>query len=326
VHCGKLSAIAVAALTLLLAACEAPLHVEGVDANGRHAVRRSDLLQAAARSDTTTVVAGNHGLLLRSTDGGASWQRQSFASWPSFIDVTSCGKGLFAALAVEGEVWTSADDGLTWTAHSIETREAPQAITCDAGERLWVVGSFGTIIASADGGVSWADHSPGDDVIFNFVHFFDADTGLVLGEFGTVMWSRDGGASWTAADDPLPGEFYPLAAWFESPHRGWVAGLGGQILYTDDGGRHWTLQTTGTVVPLYGLVPVGGAMYALGGEGTVLRLEGERWTRVDHAQPIRLHLRAHLALDDDRLLVGGAAGALYVLPVRELSAHTGGGS
>lgn len=314
--------IAVLLLASLLAACESALNLAGTEAASRQALRRSDLFQAAAHTGKAVVVVGNHGLMLRSTDGGSSWQRQNFAGWPSLVDVTACGNGLFAALAVEGEVWISDDDGLTWSARPLETEEAPQAITCDPNDRLWVVGSFGTILASADGGDSWSDHSPGDDIIFNHIRFFDARTALVLGEFGAVMWSRDGGATWTVADQPMPEEFYPLAAWFRSPQEGWVAGISGQILYTGDGGSTWTLQSTGTIVPLYGLVPVGGVLHAVGGEGTVLRLDGERWLHVEHGKPIRLHLRAHLALDEQRLLVGGAAGALHVLSLREPSAST----
>lgn len=322
-----MSCVAVALLAAALAACEAPLRVDAVEANGQRPIRRSDSFQAATRSAGTVVVVGDHGLLLRSVDGGRTWQRQIFTTWPSLIDVAACTSGLFAALAAEGEVWTSTDNGVTWDANRLPTEEAPQAITCDPNNRLWVVGSLGAIVASADGGKTWTDHSSGDDVILNYIHFFDADTALVLGEFGTVMWSHDGGNTWTAAEEPLPDEFYPLAAWFESPQRGWVAGLGGRILFTDDGGASWTVQPSGTIVPLYGLASVAGVPYAVGGEGSVLRMEGDRWVRLEHSARIRLHLRVDLDLDDDHLLVGGAAGALYALPVRELTvradAHAG---
>ncbi|MCC7121834.1 MAG: glycosyl hydrolase [Gammaproteobacteria bacterium] len=313
-------------IAVLLAACEAPLNVSGVDAAAREPIRRSDLLQAAARSDEVIVVVGNHGLLLRSTDGGETWQRRVLANWPSLIDVTACGNGLFAALAAEGEVWTSGDGGVTWAINRLETEEAPQALTCDPRNRLWVVGSFGTVIDSADGGHTWTDHSRGEDLIFNHIQFLDTDTALVLGEFGAVVWSRDGGATWQGAEHPLPDEFYPLSAWFENPARGWVAGISGQILYTDDGGTNWQRQPTGTIVPLYALAPLAGTLYALGGEGTILRLEGTRWVRVEHGRQIRLHLRAHLNLDDERLLVGGAAGSLHILRAGELSASAAANS
>jgi len=312
--------LSVALVAVLLGACEAPLRLEGVEANKREPIRRSDLFQAAARNGRAAVVVGNHGLVIRSGDGGANWQRQEFEDWPSLIDVTSCGNGLFAALAVEGQVWTSSDDGATWTRNLIETEEAPQAISCDPRDRLWVVGSFSTIISSDDGGRTWNDYSLGDDVILNYVRFFDEDNAVVLGEFGTVFWSEDGGETWAPAETPLPDEFYPLAAWFESRERGWVTGLSGQILHTADGGRSWSVQPADTLAPVYGLTPVAGTLYAVGGEGVVLRYDGERWGRVDHGKPIRLFLRANLALDGDRLLVGGAAGALYVLPVSDLPA------
>lgn len=309
--------IVVVALALLLAACEAPLRLQGVEQSLGEPIWRGDLFQAAATAGQAIVVVGNHGLILHSSDGGVSWGRHELPEWPSLIDVTACGDGLIAALAIEGEVWTSTDGGATWTEHLVETEEAPQAITCDRRDRLWVVGSFSTIMSSADDGATWTDVSLGDDVILNAIQFFDDEQAIVLGEFGTVIKTSDGGATWEHAD-PLPDEFYPLAVWFDDPDTGWVAGLGGRVLHTTDGGATWERQPTPTLVPLYGLARSGGALYAVGGEGTLLKLEAERWVRVDHGKPIRLFLRAILPLGEDRLLVGGRAGALYVLPITDL--------
>ncbi len=118
--------------------------------------------------------------------------------WPSLIDIASCGDGRFAALATESQVYVSADDGATWQAHAISTEESPQAITCDPGNRLWVVGSFSTIMASSDGGANWEDHSIGEDTILTNIQFIDATHAVVFGEFGTSYRSTDAGATWSA--------------------------------------------------------------------------------------------------------------------------------
>ncbi len=313
----KYSVVRLAAFVLTaasaLAACESPLNLKGVQASQAAPIRRGDLFQQAASSDKALLVVGNHGLVLRSVDAGTTWSRQEVPGWPSLIGIAACPNGQFAALATEGEVFVSADDGQTWVSNPIQTEESPQGITCDPQNRLWVVGSFTTIIVSDDAGKNWDDHSIGDDTILTTIQFIDAEHALIFGEFGFNVHSADGGATWTPGE-PLPGGFYPQDAYFRDLDTGWVAGLAGQILHTADGGKTWALQSTQTLVPIYSLAGIGADIYAAGGEGTLLKLNGDSWQRVDYGEPVRLFLRVIHAAGNDRLLIGGAAGALYAVP------------
>ncbi len=307
------SAVLVLAASSLLAACESPLNLKGVEASESQPIRRGDLFQQAASSDKVLLVVGNHGVVLRSADAGTTWSRQEVPGWPSLIGIAACPNGQFAALATEGEVLVSADDGQTWIPNPIQTEESPQGITCDPQNRLWVVGSFTTIIVSDDAGKNWDDRSIGDDTILTTIQFIDAEHAMIFGEFGFNVHSADGGESWTPGE-PLPGELYPQDAYFRDLDNGWVAGLAGQILHTADGGKSWALQNTQTLVPIYSLAGIGADIYAAGGEGTLLKLAGDSWQRVDYGKPVRLFLRVIHAAGDDRLLIGGAAGALYAVP------------
>ena len=258
-------------------------------------------------------MVGNHGVVLRSVDDGTTWSRQEIPGWPSLIGIAACPDGQFAALATEGEVLVSADDGQTWVSNPIQTEESPQGITCDQQNRLWVVGSFTTIIVSDDAGQNWDDRSIGDDTILTTIQFIDADHAVIFGEFGFNVRSDDGGETW-APGEPLPDEFYPQDVYFRDLDNGWVVGLAGQILHTADGGKIWALQDTQTLVPIYSLAGIGADIYAAGGEGTLLKLNGNSWQRVNYGEPVRLFLRVIHAAGDDRLLIGGAAGALYAVP------------
>ncbi|MDP2323139.1 MAG: hypothetical protein Q8N51_03815, partial [Gammaproteobacteria bacterium] len=184
--------VLVLAFAATLGACESPLNLDGVEHRKTVPIRRSDMFQEAASNGNALVVVGNHGLVLRSTDDGATWARQELPQWPSLIDLAACPDGQLAALATEGEVLVSTDDGQTWAPHPIETEESPQGITCDPVNRLWVVGSFSTIIVSADGGETWDDKSMGDDTIFTTIQFLDEQNAVIFGEFGSTVHSRDG--------------------------------------------------------------------------------------------------------------------------------------
>ncbi len=312
--------VAMLATAIVLAGCESPLRLEGVEAQKAAPIRRSDMFQQAAVSDRTLVVVGTHGLVLRSSDAGGSWLRQELAGWPSLIDVAACPDGRLAALAAESQVLVSTDDGGSWQAHAIPTEESPQAVTCDPANRLWVVGSFSTIIVSDDGGATWDDRSIGEDTILTTIQFIDANRAVVFGEFGTNYRSADGGATWTAGP-PLPDGFYAQDAYFSDATTGWVTGLAGQILHTADGGSSWTLEPAETQVPIYAVVQQDGRTFAAGGEGALLERREGSWIRVEHGRTVRQLLRVLQPLAGGRLLIGGAAGALHVVSTPERAAR-----
>jgi photosystem II stability/assembly factor-like uncharacterized protein len=218
-------------------------------------------------------------------------------------------------LAIEGSVWSS-DDGISWAEHSLNTVERPEAISCDPAGRYWVVGSFSTMFMSDDAGENWSTQTSGEDLILTSVQFFSRSDGIVVGEYGTVMTTSDGGASWTLAD-PVPDEFFPLAAYFASPERGWIAGLNGAILETLDGAASWTHLQTETSAPIYKLVPFGKSIYALGDFGTVLQLQAAQgdeppaWEARNTGRNTRSYFRAALVVDDS-LLLGGGGGTLFL--------------
>lgn len=310
-------AIIILFLISSLIGCEAPLQMEGVEQRRSEPVRYSDKLQAATSHGDTIIVVGNQGLILTSNDEGRSWSRNKLPDWPALIDVAACPNGLFAALAVEGQVWISADKGGDWFPHPFKTEEAPQAITCDPQNRLWIVGSFSSILSSSDSGETWKFNSLDEDIILTNIQFLDMQNAVISGEFGTVLKSDDGGDSWQRMPD-IKEEFYPHAMYFNDPNSGWLVSLRGQILYTTDGAESWVLQESQTIAPLYGIEKVANDIYIVGGEGIVLKLQGNQWLRINHGKPIRLYLRAVVSIGNDKLLIAGNEGALYVLSASEL--------
>lgn len=307
-----------AVLMLVTFGCEAPLRLEQVEATQSNPIRRSDFFQVAASNGDAIVVTGNQGLVVVSDDGGERWVRHKLPQLPGLIDITVCPNGTFAALAFEGALWVSADDGQSWEQRPFESEEAMQAVVCDPANRFWIVGSFSTIVRTDDAGKTWTTVTEGEDAILTTIQFIDAQNAIVLGEFGTVLKTTDSGASWQLGE-PVPNEFYPQEALFTDINTGWTIGLGGAVLYTNDGAQTWTHQATDTLVSLYGIERVGADYFIVGGEGVLMKLQGNQWRRLNHEKPIRLLLRAMLALDADRLLIAGRAGALHVLSTSKLA-------
>ena len=307
-----LHGVAVALLSMLLSGCEAPLTMDGVATAQRQAIHRTDRYQAAARNGAQVVVVGNQGVIVHSADAGETWSRTELPTWPDLIDVAACPDGVFVALAFAPRIFISTDGGSNWESRAIPTEESPQAITCTVDNKIWVVGAFTYRWSSTDRGLSWDEATNDEDAIFTSIQFIDKDNGVIAGEFGTVMTTKDGGQTWESLP-PLDDEFYPQTAYFRDMERGWIGGLGGVILHTEDGGQTWREQDTDTVVPIYNITAVGDNLFAVGGEGTVLRYDGSKWHLFEHGLPLRLYVRAMATLSDERLLIAGVGGALHIV-------------
>ncbi|HBO11252.1 MAG TPA: glycosyl hydrolase [Halieaceae bacterium] len=308
--CSILRAGALLAL-LGVAACEAPLRLEGVEANRAEPVKRYDTLQAAAATAEKLVVVSSAGAALVSSDGGESWQRDALPGAPSLIDVTACADGGIFALDSERRVWALTGDG-TWQGESLPTPESTLSIHCAPGGRLWVTAGFATLLHRPVAGGAWTEDSLGDDLQFTRVKFVDAEHGFAVGEFGTVVASSDGGDSWDYLP-PIPNDFYPMAADFLDRTTGWVGGLDGVIWETRDGGRQWTRQETGSATPVYRIEASDAGVVAVGGAGKYYEYVGGSWVKPANAPEVLAYFRAVELLGPGRILLAGAGGAMALL-------------
>ena len=307
------------AVTAMLAACEAPLNLEQVKAEGERDFRRYDLLQAAAHSSDNVFIASSVGAVISSSDSGESWQRTELAGHPPLIDITACPSGDFHALDSERRVWSRGGDG-SWSSAAVDTPENTLSIHCAPNGRLWVSASFGTLYWTEGDTSQWTEYSLYEDLQFTAVRFVDENVGFALGEFGTVITSTDGGDNWEMLD-PIPNEFYPMAVDFLDADNGWTGGLDGVVWQTSDGGASWTRQQSVTPSPIYNIHASASGVFAVGGSGKLVQLKGGEWGAMPGAPEVLAFMRAIETLDNGSLLVAGGGGLMAVIPADDVAAR-----
>ncbi len=193
-----------------------------------------------AVSDDDLMIGATFGLVLRSRDGGVTWDRSLVQQGIS--NPYSSGRYLFhfppstfIYMQYNG-VQISTDDGLTWVGRLTPGARSiweVQFLTPDIGFGL-ISGDFAR---TSDGGLTW-------DIQSNFrpmlIHFFDADNGMALwsdsqqDDLTYVMKTADGGQTWQKYS---MGERAGYNGWLVlSPSRMWGYGYGGAIRYSGDGG------------------------------------------------------------------------------------------
>jgi photosystem II stability/assembly factor-like uncharacterized protein len=142
---------------------------------------------------------GAYGLLLATTDGGATWKlhskRLDNLDGYHLYGIARSASGALVIAGEAGGLHRSLDDGVSW-----ERLEPPYAgsffgILATNDGSLLIFGLRGNIFRSEDDGDSWMPiDAPGDSTLFGGRVLSDGRIVLV-GASGTVLESRDGGLS-----------------------------------------------------------------------------------------------------------------------------------
>ena len=142
---------------------------------------------------------GSGGIVLASTDGGASWATQArSAEWLNRVRFADDGAHGWA-VGKQGTILATANGGANWAAQTSGTRWMlyDLHVTGD-GQRAWTVGNDGTIFATTNGGALWSAQDSGSKALLTSVHFSgDGLRGWAAGEHGTILLTRNGGRQWS---------------------------------------------------------------------------------------------------------------------------------
>ncbi|HEU4930497.1 MAG TPA: YCF48-related protein [Pyrinomonadaceae bacterium] len=192
--------------------------------------------------------------LMKTTDGGEHWKRVEIKG----LDVDSVlvravfsrnGRGWTFGEA--GLIFTTQDDGMTWTQLRSPTRHLLLGGIFVDNDRGWLVGAGATIIQTSDGGETWYKSTfpqVEKTTRFTATSFIDNRTGWAVGSGGSVFRTTNGGRTWQRQESKVDVDLFDVK--FVDALEGWAVGAEGTIIHTTDGGQHWTTERSGTPHPL----------------------------------------------------------------------------
>ena len=229
--------------------------------------------------------AGEPGVLLVTSDGGATWTRQRFYLPQRGLDVTFSDASTGWLVTDAGTVLTTSDGGAGWTVVK-QAELTAQAIAASGSCSAWVVGNA---------------------------------TGAA-GEPGTsaVLRTTDGGETWRKAGF---GTAQLADVAFADERHGVLIALD-RIWSTSDGGGSWKLRETRPMTVLTGVATGGAARFWVVGWDTqtgdplvfASRDGGATWRRLrvdlPPGEPGALQARQIACAGDDRLWITCAAGVI----------------
>jgi probable HAF family extracellular repeat protein len=238
--------------------------------------------------------AARNAEILRTTNGGASWQPVALFANANGADVSDVdfvdeSNGWATVKAgPPGFVYHSTDGGATWQNASAPATGALSGVDAVDAQTIVAVGtmkdaanaSHGLVLRSTNGGTSWTTATPSATATtFNAVQFV-GQTGWLVGDKGVILKSTDGGASWTPQPSTLAATVALTDVSFADANNGWAA-AGQILLHTTNGGQTWSVQPYGSGFPVYAVSAVSATHAWLAGyNGLVARTTngGTTWT------------------------------------------------
>jgi len=168
----------------------------------------------------------------------------------------------------------------------------------------FAIGAYGLFLQTSDGGASWQQRTifEGDKHLNALAAHGDGNL-YIAGEAGLLLRSMDEGQTWQALESPYKGSFFGIASLRDGGLL--VYGLRGKIFRSPDAGATWEAIESGSQAALLGsAVLADGGVLLAGQSGTVLmsRDHGRSFTLTQ--QPERRHIAAIRAAGKGALLFG----------------------
>lgn len=246
---------------------------------------------------------GHDEVILRTTDGGASWSLAHYAPEREqpLLAVWFDAGGHGLAVGAYSTVYRSSDDGASWQTVPFEPRPLPAAapgaakagpkaakgkfdemhadagaeqphltaIAADARGRLYLTAEAGHLFRSEDAGEHWfALPSPYEGSYFGVLPL-EGDTVLAYGLRGHLFRSEDAGRSWQAIATHTTALLAGAARLADGTIV--VSGLEGVVLLSQDGGRSFRVHQEADRMGFDAVAAVPGGV-VLCGEAGVRRL------------------------------------------------------
>jgi len=163
------------------------------------------------------------GLLLRTPDGGDTWEQIETDRVETFwaIRFSTADRGW--AVGEDGIIMATTDGGQTWAKQNGGTRRALFSLALSSSGKMAAVGEAGTILHSEDG-ANWSRVESGTTETLNAAAAA-GDVFWAVGAHGATIGSRDGGQRWAAANTVSSRDLAAID--LASPARGVAVGRRG---------------------------------------------------------------------------------------------------
>ncbi len=216
-------------------------------------------IYASSFAGNTLWIAGDKGLIKKSTDNGDSFENLFIPNTRStfYTIYAKSDNEAFVTGRTSGNIYHTADGGQTWdtfTLPNVSSSKKFYKILFTSDQVGYIFGHADYCAKTTDGGATWnfiTNNFAASEIIFS-AKFFDDNTGFVGGAYGHLYYTTDGGNSWTQIFLNTE-EIFSIS--FKDQNNGIITTGNGQIFYTHNGGLtvdDWSIATENSVEHILG--------------------------------------------------------------------------
>jgi photosystem II stability/assembly factor-like uncharacterized protein len=192
--------------------------------------------------ETTGYVAANFNSVLKTTDGGSSWQplNTNVTGTHYYNSVAFINNQSGFIVGTNGIILKTTDGGQSW----LNLRPSVsvgwlQSVDFPVNSLTgYIAGLGGLILKTSNGGNLWTQQNTNTGRSINKIQFLDNDNGYAVGSFGTILKTVDGGLNWNSLASGFSQDLFDVE-FPVTPLTGYVSGLSGKLAKTTDGGNTW---------------------------------------------------------------------------------------
>jgi photosystem II stability/assembly factor-like uncharacterized protein len=211
--------------------------------------------------------------LMRTSDGGETWDRIEFAGRERLSRVFFNASGDGFAVGENGTVFSYRAASGGWERQILQTRYRFLDGVFTGDKTAVLAGGGASLLYTDDAGVTWKRGTvPGAaEVRFNAVCFWNQKSGWAVGAGGMIAQTVNGGRSWRLQNSGIKADLYDVV--FTNSATGFAVGADGRILTTSTAGNVWTAEPSGVAHRLERVAVNGKRAVAVGFGGTILTSE-----------------------------------------------------
>ena len=166
-------------------------------------------------------------LLMRTEDGGETWQRITVPTKTELFHLDFSGNSHGWIVGDGGVVLATTDEGRTWSKQISGTAMPLYNVDFRDEKEGYIVGKSGTILRTSNGGTTWEMVPTNFKDTLMRVDFADDKNGWIVGYAGNILRSNDKGKTWVRQEAGTRERLYGL---YMDKKYGWAVGAKGSIL------------------------------------------------------------------------------------------------
>ncbi len=277
-------------------------------------------------SDTHGWAVGHSGVVLKTTDAGATWELQLDGTRALELAIESREEQIAAMEERIEEAPEEEKSDLEWALDDLFFALENLQADLDIGpvnplldvwfeneQRGFVVGAYGMFLRTVDGGETWRDWAPRIDNRQNFhLNGITRITGgaiVLVGEAGQIHVSVDGGETFERRESPYDGSLFGVIGTGQV-NEILAFGLRGNMLFSTDLGKSWRMVPNSAGATLNdGVVAEDGRITLVGNGGAVLLSTNGAETFREHFRSDREGVMSVVPISGTDLLIVGEGGA-----------------